>query len=75
MPTNIRETKMLKVYANYGAMYPIEELTIQSLRDGFATAISNIGDEIRTFSVDQIRDAKPSSGSPIGIYWNEMDAY
>lgn len=65
---------MLKVYANYGAMFPKEELTVHTLVDGNATATNQDG-ETRNFNVNDIRAERPASGSPIGIYWNERDAY
>lgn len=65
---------MLKVYANYGAMFPIEELAVTSIVAGVATA-ANYEGETRSFNIDEIRNDRPASGSPIGIYWNEKDAY
>lgn len=62
------------VYANYGAMSPTYALTITSIIDGIATATDQDGG-VQTFNVNGIRHARPTSGSPIGIYWNERDAY
>jgi hypothetical protein len=60
----------MTIYANYGAMFPTASLTIAAMSDGIA--ITTDGQKI---SVDEIRHARPTSGSPIGIYWNERDAY
>jgi hypothetical protein len=65
---------MLQVYANYGAMFPTYTLTIASIVEGIATATNQDGDT-QTFNVNDIRAERPTSGSPIGIYWNERDAY
>lgn len=61
---------MLTIFANYGAMFPTTELVIATLTDGFA--ITTDGQKI---NVNEIRHARPTSGSPIGLYWNEQDAY
>lgn len=65
---------MLQVYANYGAMSPTYTLTIASIVEGMATAIDQDGGT-QIFNVNDIRAERPVSGSPIGIYWNERDAY
>ena len=65
---------MLQVFANYGAMSPTYTLTIASIVDGMATAIDQDGGK-QIFNVNDIRAERPASGSPIGIYWNERDAY
>lgn len=65
---------MLTVYANYGAMFPKEVLTVFEIVDGRASATNEDG-ETRSFEVSSIRAERPASGSPIGIYWNEMDSY
>lgn len=65
---------MLQVFANYGAMFPTVELTIKSIADGMATAIDHNGEETR-FNVGEVRDSRPTKGSPIGLYWNRRDAY
>lgn len=65
---------MMTVYANYGAMFATETLVVNSIFDGIATATNDEG-ETRTFNVNDVRHARPASGSPIGIYWNERDAY
>ena len=65
---------MLIVYANYGAMSPTYTLTIVSIEAGIATA-TDFNGETQHFNVNDIRSERPSKGSPIGIYWNERDAY
>jgi hypothetical protein len=60
----------MTIYANYGAMFPTAELTIASIANGIATTVC--GEKI---NVADIRESRPTSGSPIGIYWNERDAY
>ena len=65
---------MLQVYANYGAMFPVYTLTINSIVDGMAAATDQDGGT-QIFNVNDIRAERPASGSPIGIYWNEADAY
>lgn len=65
---------MLKVYANYGAMFPRQELTINLMSEGMCFATNDEGTESR-FQVEDVRSERPKSGSPIGIYWNERDAY
>ena len=67
-------SEMMTVYANYGAMFPTYTLTISSIIDGVATATDQDGGA-QTFNVNDIRAERPESGSPIGIYWNERDAY
>ena len=62
------------VYANYGAMSPTYTLTIAAIVDGIATATDQDG-ETYTFNARDIRAERPASGSPIGIYFNEQDAY
>lgn len=65
---------MLKIFANYGAMFPMVELTIKSITNGVAIATDT--DDSETYiNVEDIRDSRPTSGSPIGIYWNSRDAY
>lgn len=61
---------MLTIYANYGAMFPTTELVIASMSNGIATTTD--GQQI---SINDVRDARPTSGSPIGLYWNSRDAY
>lgn len=65
---------MLKVFANWGAMFATEELTVQSIADGIARAFNQEGDE-HLFAIADVRNERPSGGSPIGLYWNELDAY
>lgn len=65
---------MLTVYANYGAMFPKEVLTVHTIIEGNATATNGEG-ETRNFNVNDIRAERPTSGSPIGIYWNDRDSY
>ena len=65
---------MLNVYANYGAMFATVELTIRSISNGIAIAFDGEGSETR-FNVEDVRNARPASGSPIGLYWNRRDAY
>ena len=60
----------MTIFANYGAMFPTSELTIASIANGIAKTVC--GQQI---NVNDIRHARPISGSPIGIYWNERDAY
>lgn len=62
------------VYANYGAMFPTYTLTVASIIDGIATATDQDGTAY-TFNARDIRAERPASGSPIGIYFNEQDAY
>jgi len=64
----------MQVYANYGAMSPTYTLTINSIENGIATATDQNGGT-QMFNVCEIRSERPTSGSPIGIYWNERDAY
>lgn len=65
---------MIQVYANYGAMYPTETLTVHTIADGIGQATNQFG-EGRRVEFATVRDSRPASGSPIGLYWNEMDAY
>ena len=60
----------MTIYANYGAMFPTTELTIALIADGIATTTDG-----QKISVNDIRDSRPTSGSPIGLYWNSRDAY
>ena len=64
----------MQVYANYGAMFPKEILNVFEIVDGRASAKNEDG-ETRSFEVASIRAERPTSGSPIGIYWNELDSY
>jgi hypothetical protein len=64
----------MQVFANYGAMFPRQTLTIGLIANGIATATNEEGETTR-FNVADVRNERPTSGSPIGIYWNERDAY
>jgi hypothetical protein len=60
----------MKIFANYGAMSATAQLNISKLSDGIATTTDG-----QTIKVSDIRSERPASGSPIGLYWNEQDAY
>jgi hypothetical protein len=64
----------LKIYANYGAMHPRQSLVVKSCDGEFLVAQHDDGFE-QKIRLSDIRKAKPASGSPIGLYWNERDAY
>lgn len=64
-----------KVFANYGAMFPVIEGTITAINEsGQATFLGHDGVEYAT-EVKNIRTKRPTSGSPIGVYFREEDAY
>ena len=65
---------MLQVFANYGAMFPTQTLTISMIAEGIATATNQDG-ETQKLNINDVRVSRPTSGSPIGLYWNERDAY
>ena len=69
-----RENEMLTIYANYGAMSPVYELAVKSLSNGQAVVVGEDGYE-QKINIDEVRHERPKSGSPIGLYWNERDAY
>jgi hypothetical protein len=62
------------IYANYGAMFPTQTLAVKAISAGFITATHEDGHEEK-IDLARVRDSRPTSGSPIGLYWNERDAY
>lgn len=64
-----------KVFANYGAMFPVIEGTITAIDEkGYASFEGHDG-ETYGVEVNNIRTSRPTSGSPIGVYFREQDAY
>lgn len=62
------------VYANFGAMHPVQTLRLRELSKGIATLVDGQGGEI-TVTISEIRESRPETGSPIGYYFNKKDAY
>ena len=64
-----------KLYGNYGAMFPVVEMTVQSVdANGLATCIDDEGETL-WLQIEDIRTERPENGSTIGVYLNEMHAY
>jgi hypothetical protein len=67
------QNEPLKIYGQYGAYFPVAVLVVKSLSNGKAVVEHEDGHE-QVIDISEVRDARPASGSPIGLYWNERDA-
>jgi len=75
MLANPKELCGFKLYANYGAMFPTVEGTVTNVdKNGLVEFVDEDGERYHVH-VDAIRSERPSSGSPIGVYFNEFHAY
>lgn len=73
--TNATTIQGFKVYGNYGAMFPVVVGTVVSVdAQGYVKFVTDDGEE-DFVHLSTIRTERPKSGSPIGIYFNEMHAY